>query len=357
VSPLDATTLHDLSDASPAGENLELDPEFGALERAAQGKPETQYGDVINAATPPDWKETEANAVALLERTRDLRVLAHLAVARLHLAGPLAYAQVLAQIRSQIENRWEQVHPHLDPEDDNDPTLRSNALFRLQDPANVLRPLRDLPLASTPQTGPVSWRDIATFRGQVEPEPGREKRTEAFIRAAFGKSDPEKHQLLRDGIDMALEEATAIPSAFEAKAGAGSGPDFTNLVKLLAGMQKELREFEPAAAAESAEQTFEQGEAQDANAQAAKQQAAPMGFASVRSIDSIASRDDALYLLELAANYFRSYEPSSPLPLLIDRARRLAAMDFMDILRDLAPEGVGQAEIVVLGPPPPAAEQ
>ena len=350
MSPLDANTLHDLSDDAPAGENLELDPEFGALERAAQGKPETQYGDVINAATPPDWKEAEACAVALLERTRDLRVLAHLAVARLHVGGPLAYAQVLAQIRNQIENRWEQVHPHLDPEDGNDPTLRSNALFRLQDPANVLRPLRDLPLASTPQTGPVSWRDIATFRGQIEPEPGREKRTEAFIRAAFGKTDREQLQILSDGIGMALEEATAIPAAFEAKAGAGSGPDFTNLAKLLAGLQKELQAFEPAAA-ESAESGPEPGEAQEADAPASKQQA----LASVRSIDGVNSRDDALYLLELAATYFRTYEPSSPLPLLIDRARRLAAMDFMDILRDLAPEGVGQAEIVVVGPPPPAA--
>jgi type VI secretion system protein ImpA len=354
VSPLDATTLHDLSDDAPAGENLELDPEFGALERAAQGKPETQYGDVINAATPPDWKETEACAVALLERTRDLRVLAHLAVARLHLAGPLAYAQVLGQIRSQIENRWDQVHPHLDPEDGNDPTLRSNALFRLQDPANVLRLLRDMPLASSPQTGPVSWRDIATFRGQLELEPGREKRTEAFIRAAFGKTDAEQLQLLGDGIGMALAEATAIPLAFEAKAGAASSPDFTNLVKLLAGIQKELQEFEPAPAAESAEQTGEVGEAAEATPQAPRQAAAPVGFASIRSIDGVTSREDALYLLELAANYFRGYEPSSPLPLLIDRARRLATMDFMDILRDLAPEGVNQAEIVVVGPPPPA---
>lgn len=354
MSPLDATALHDISDDLPAGENLELDPGFGALERAAQGKPETQYGDVINTATPPDWKETEACAVALLERTRDLRVLAHLAVARLHLAGPLAYAQVLAQIRNQIENRWEQVHPHLDPEDGNDPMLRSNALFRLQDPANVLRRLRDLPLANSQQTGPVSWRDIAICRGKLEPEPGREKRTEAFIRAVFAKCDAERLQVLRDGIDLALAEATAIPSAFEAKAGEGSGPDFTDLAKLLASIREELRAFEPAAA-EPAEQPADEGEAQVTGTQGPRQQSAPGRFASIRSIDGVSSRDDALYLLELAANYFRSYEPSSPLPLLIDRARRLAGMEFMDILRDLAPEGVNQAEIVMVGPPPPPA--
>ncbi len=349
MAPLDAADLHDLSDAAPAGENLELDPEFGALERAAQGKPETQYGDVVNSATPPDWKETEALALALLERTRDLRVMTHLAVARLHLAGPQSYAEVLEQIRNQIENRWELVHPRLDPEDGNDPTLRANALFRLQDPVNVLRPLRDQPLATTSLTGPMSWRDIAIFRGQIEPEPGREKRTEAFIRGAFNKTDPERLQALRNGIDAAAQEVAAIPAAFEAKAGKGTAPDFTILAKLLADIQKELRVFEPAVA------TVHAGENTDATGMADRDGAeerspSTPGSLAAHALTAVTERDDALHLLEVASAYFRNHEPSSPVPLLIDRARRLATMDFLEILRDLAPEALGQAQIIA-GPP------
>ena len=37
---------------------------------------------------------------------------------------------------------------------------------------------------------------------------------------------------------------------------------------------------------------------------------------------------------------------SSPLPLLIDRAKRLAPMPFLDILRDLAPDGLAQAQTI-----------
>src|SRR6516164_4044729 len=107
MSPLDAVTLPDLSDEAPAGENLELDPEFDALERAAQGKPETQYGDTITPATPPDWRETESIALALLHRTRDLRVMTHFAVARLHISGVPGFAEVLSLIRWQLENRWQ----------------------------------------------------------------------------------------------------------------------------------------------------------------------------------------------------------------------------------------------------------
>ena len=81
---------------SVAGPNLEFAPGFGALERAAQGKPEQQYGDTIIAAAEPDWKEVEEQALALLDRTRDLRVLAHLAVAHLHFAGFADFTAMLA---------------------------------------------------------------------------------------------------------------------------------------------------------------------------------------------------------------------------------------------------------------------
>ena len=352
------TLLSDVSDAAPAGENLELDPDFGALERASRGKPEQQYGDTIIPAEPADWKQAESLAVALQERTRDLRVMTHLAIARLNLYGIPGFAEVLSQIRLQIENRWDHVHPQLDPEDDNDPTLRANALFRLQDPANVLRPMRDLPLATSPQTGPIRYRDIAIFRGTIDPEGGREKPPESLIRGAFARTNPERLQLLRDSVDLAVVEVGRLPNVFDAHAGSGNAPDFTNLRKVLLDIQKELKVFEvavdaPADAEPDAEPQAGPGGAAGytETASQAGRSAGARGGLSIRSISSVSNRDDALYLLELASSYFRSSEPSSPLPMLIDRARRLSTMDFMDILRDLAPDGVTQAQIVT-GPPP-----
>ncbi len=46
------------------------------------------------------------------------------------------------------------------------------------------------------------------------------------------------------------------------------------------------------------------------------------------------------------AYYFRMNEPSSPMPMLLQRAKRLVTMDFMEILRDLTPGGVPQAEVI-----------
>ncbi len=345
MAPLDMTGLPAVSDDAPAGANLELDPEFGELERAAQGKPETQYGNTVEPAVPPDWKETAAIAESLMERTHDLRVITHLAIARLHLSGLPGFAQAMRLVRQQLEMHWDEVHPQLDPEDDLDPMQRSNAVLRLQDPAKVLRTLRDTPLATTPRTGPVAWRDIAVLNGTLEPEPGRERLTEAAVLAAFAGTDQARLQALREAVDSAVEDAAAIPGIFDSKSGSGSGPDYADLAKLLRDIQKELTRFEHAAAqGASAEEpaATDMGGAGPPRAEAA----APRGVASVQAILTLSKREDALHALELAATYFRTHEPSSPLPLLIDRAKRLAAMDFMDILKDLAPEGLTQAQTI-----------
>lgn len=349
---LDALALPDLPAEEPAGPNLEFDADFGALDRAAQGKPEVQYGNTIEPAVPPEWKEVEALALSLLARTRDLRVMTHLAVARLHLAGLPGFAQVLTGIRTLLETQWEQVHPQLDPDDDLDPVQRANALFQLRDPAKVLRPLRDLPLAGSARTGWVSWRDVAIASGTVEPEAGKEKLTEAAIRGAFAVTDGGRRQATREAAEQAVREATAIPAAFDANAGSGTGPDLQDLTKLLRDVSKELARFEPPpesggeadAAADAASPSG------DGSAPAGQPTAAASGprggFASVKSITAVSRRDDALHLLDLASAYFREHEPSSPLPMLIDRARRLASLGFMEILRDLAPDGLQQAQVV-----------
>jgi type VI secretion system protein ImpA len=52
----------------------------------------------------------------------------------------------------------------------------------------------------------------------------------------------------------------------------------------------------------------------------------------------VKSRADALALLERVGAYFRSAEPSSPIPFLIERARDLAQRDFLSVLKALLPE-------------------
>jgi type VI secretion system protein ImpA len=353
MAPLDLTSneLPDLDADAPAGPNLEFDSEFGALERAAQGKPEQQYGGTVIPAEEPNWKDVVAQATALLDRTHDVRVLVHLAVARLHLFGLPEFLSVVSIIHHQLETRWEHVHPQLDPEDDNDPTLRANALLQLAEPGRVLRVLRDMPLAVSQRDGPISWRMIGIFTGAIESEAEQEKKSESTIRAAFTETGAERLTARRELLAGGVRDLNGIVAAFDSHSGYGTGPDFSVLVKLLQEMGHYIATYMPAADAQAPEDMAE-GEADSGGmADVGAGGDAPVrmraGGFSITSLNAVNTRSDALHLLDLVCRYYEDHEPSSPLPLLIGRARRLAEKGFLEILQDLAPDGLMQAQNVV----------
>jgi type VI secretion system protein ImpA len=45
------------------------------------------------------------------------------------------------------------------------------------------------------------------------------------------------------------------------------------------------------------------------------------------------------------AEYFRQHEPSSPIPMFLERAKRLVAKDFLEVLADIAPEALAVARL------------
>ena len=57
----------------------------------------------------------------------------------------------------------------------------------------------------------------------------------------------------------------------------------------------------------------------------------------------VRSRQDAIRALDAVSTFFRQHEPSSPVPLLLDRAKRLVSKSFLEVLADIAPEALGQA--------------
>lgn len=345
MAPLDLTHwLDEVPGESPTGPNLELDPDFGKLERAAQGKPERQYGNTVVPPEEPDWKDVAEQASALLERSRDLRIFVHLAIARLHSGGLPGFAEVLTLIRQVLEMRWDEVHPRLDPEEDNDPTLRANSLTRLAD-GRVLKFARDLPLAQA-RGSRVSWRDVEAAINTRDQE-GQPSGTlnETTVRGIFTETDKAELAELNAATATIEKEAAAISTVFDDRTGYGNGPaDLEKLGKLAHDIRQYIARNTPAA------QEPEQLSAAPADASAESAptpQPSRADGASARSLTGVSTRADALHLLDLVCRYYERYEPSSPLPLLIDRARRLAEKNFIDILRDLAPEGVGQAQLVV----------
>lgn len=340
-----ALPLPDLSPDEPSGPNLEFDGAFSELERLAQGKPEQQYGSTIVPAEDPEWKEVVAGAWALLDRTYDLRVFAQLAVGRLQREGVHGYAETLGLIRQVLERRWAEVHPQLDAEDDNDPTLRANALLAIAEPVRVMRFLRQMPLARSARAGSVSWRDIAVANGTIEVEDGAAKLTTQIITAAFRETDATALAGLRAALAASAVDAVAIPAAFDDAAGFGTGPDLTELVKLLRDILRTMDGFIVAEVESVDDDVADDAVSVDAGATGPEPRQRASGV-SIASLGPLTNRADALKLLQIVSDYYERNEPSSPLPLLIARALRLADKGFLDVLRDIAPDGVSQAELI-----------
>ena len=61
------------------------------------------------------------------------------------------------------------------------------------------------------------------------------------------------------------------------------------------------------------------------------------------SLGVIRTRQDAIRALDAVAAFFKQTEPSSPIPLFLERAKRLVSKDFLEVLADIAPEAVAQA--------------
>jgi type VI secretion system protein ImpA len=60
----------------------------------------------------------------------------------------------------------------------------------------------------------------------------------------------------------------------------------------------------------------------------------------------IAGRDDVVQTLNLVLDYYTKNEPSSPVPLLVARAKKLVTLSFLEAMKELAPGGLKELQMV-----------
>ena len=236
--------LEEISTESPCGEDLEYDPEFGEMERAAQGKPEQQIGDTLIPAEDADWLAVKSGAISLFDRTKDLRVAVYLTRSLLHTEGLSGLRDGLSLIQGLLENHWESVHPQLDPADNDDPTLRINTLTTLYDPETVLHSIREATLVNSSALGRFSLRDILITSGKLSlPTSSDEKAVEiSTINAAFMDAPLDDLQNTADAIRQSIECVSAIESQLMDKVGSKQTADFSALPNLLKEAQHIMSE-------------------------------------------------------------------------------------------------------------------
>ena len=315
---------------SPCGPDLEYDPEFLALEQAARGKPEQVLGSTVVPGEEPDWEDVARRAKALLGRSKDLRVAVLYTRAltrREHLAGLAAGLFLITQF---LDRYWDAVHPKLDPDDRDASTMRLNVLAALG-ASDVL--VRDLRAAAVVRPGPygrLTVRDLLLAQGKLQPADGDVVPSEAQITGVLrGAAEKDRTQL--DAAHTALDQSLALQRLLDDKVGSDRAVDLKPLNDVLRVVAHACGtatgRSEAAAAGGEGSVPGESG--------------APLVVTG-----EVRSREDAIRLLDKVCAYMERTEPASPAPLLIRRAQRLMTMSFVEIIEDLAPDGLTQVRTV-----------
>lgn len=330
--------LQELTAQEPCGPNLEYDPAFFELEQSAVGKPEVQYGDVITPAVPPEWKQVKKQALELLERSRDLRVAVPLLRALLALHGIAGFADGARLIERLVTERWDSVHPQLDPDDDLDPTLRINSLATLSDTVTVIRELKDTPFIQLPGLGPLSLRLVEQANGEVPVPEDQQALAMSSIEAALSDVAPETLATASAAAAAALDSIVKLEVELVRQVGSSQALNLDALTRQLRRMQDLL-------AANQAGEPAAVGAAEDAGAPAAG--GAPGAPAAAQAISGdINSRADVVRMLDKILAYYRRHEPSSPVPMLLERAKRLTPKSFFEIMEELAPDSMDRLMLI-----------
>ncbi|MDR2674915.1 MAG: type VI secretion system protein TssA [Opitutaceae bacterium] len=334
----------------PAGEDLAASGALFELDRMILGKPETQFSPAEEA----DWSAVRERCEELLGKSRDLRVATALAVALLRTGGLPGFAAGLALVRGMLETCWETLHPKLDPEDGNDPQERVNSLNSLAapigtsgDPCRTLETLRKTPVTRSREAGAWGLDAILAARDGTPLLDGRAPPSTAIIDGAFSDSPPEFLAETAAAIDSALESAQAITEWFTGTLSASTWPAFEPLV---ADLEKLKTAVAAHLGAEGAAE--ESGAADGADGGGASSSPSGGGAPAARRPEGIATREDVVRTIDLIIAYYTRNEPSSPIPLILERVKRLVPMGFMDIIKDMTPDAMERVTLITGAAPP-----
>jgi type VI secretion system protein ImpA len=328
--------LAPISVEDASGPNLEYDVEFANLERTAQGKPEQMMGATVVPAEEPDWKVVAKQAQGLLARTKDLRVAVHLSKALLRTGGMEGFSEAVAVLRGLVDGYWDSVHPRLDPDDDNDPTMRMNALAALVD-GPTLTAVRNAPLVTSRALGKFGLRDVAVASGELPPPADQQAVTMSTIDGAFDSIEVEALTATTTAVKSALDDVTTIETLVTDKVGGSRAVNLGKLTTMLATAHKVLNAAMGRRAGAEAP-AADAGGAPGADGGAAPRRSGMPG--------QINTREDVVRALEQIIGYYERHEPSSPMPIVMKRAKRMVTMSFLEIMKDVAPDAMSQAELL-----------
>jgi type VI secretion system protein ImpA len=292
-------------------------------------------------AVEPEWREVGEQAEAILRRSKDVRAAVLLLRASARTQGVAGFAAGLGLLNGLLDTFWDGIHPKLDADDDDDPTMRLNALAPLTDEAMGLRDLYEAQVGIARGVGAIRVRDIAIAHNTLTAVGGEPAYSMAQVHGGLEAIQAERPE--------AVQAAVAMPALVDRlhkliveRTGRADAVDLDPLRAIARVLHKAAAAASgaPADAAAQAAQAADSGDGASDDAQGAtgSRPAAPRG--------EIQNRQDAVQMLDRVIRYLEQAEPGNPAPLLIERAKKLIGVSFLEIMANLAPNAMDTIETV-----------
>jgi len=315
-----------LDESEPCGKDLEYDNDYLELTKAAEGTPETQFGP----GEPPNWRDVRTKASKLLTRSRDLRIAILWARAAVNLNGFSMFPEGMRLINGLTNQFWENVHPLPDP-DDGDPYARLNALSIIPLAEGFLGDLRQCVFFNIKGVGEVRYRAIELATGQAVAKPDESALTKDQLTQMFAAAVA-ANEALRDLPVEALAAVTQLTTTLNSRFGLGAAPDLKPLSSLIKIVQGLFPQDEQTSAAGTSEDGLEISES-----------SAPKGALN----GQVRSRADAIRAIDMVCEYLERTEPSNPAQLLLRRAGKMINHNFLQLVKEFAPEALNEVARVM----------
>ena len=330
-----AALVAPLSDEAPSGPDLAYDDERGELERVFE-KP-ADY-DASSDTEEIDWRGTIAMVTAQAERTRDLWLPIYLMRAAAQLGQLDMVSEGADLLAALLEERWADVHPQLDEYGFIGRKTPCESLTRLGD---FLNPLGRLTLIAHSRLGSYSGADFIRFQDQ-----GANAENYGMFRALIEATPPEELQAVVDKIDGLRAAIRRSDSVLTDNSDGETSTNFQPTYDAIERIRRAVASMLPVGA-DSAAAEAPTGDAYASPSQSTGTSAPSGGGAGFSG--GISSRDDVIRALDAICKYYASYEPTSPVPFALRRAREWISLDFMAVLEDIAPGSVDEAQRVLKG--------
>ena len=311
-----------LSDEQPSGPDMYGDANRQQIELA--------FDRSISDGAAPDvsasqWQDAIDLILAQCEQTRDLWLPVYLlrgAAQSGQFDLAIDAAQFLAEL---IEVRWADVHPQLEDLGFIGRKTPCESLTRIGD---FLGPLERMPLVSHPRLGSFSGADFERFREQGPKAAGFAESRWAL--AGMGGGGWQEAFAGREAFVGALRGVAVVLTA---NADGDTATNFKPAYDLRGKMRRAIAANPPAAAAAGS------GTPTGAAPASAGMDEGSLG-APVYS-GSITSRDDVARAIDAICAYYARFEPASPVPFVLRRARGWVSLRFLGGVRGTGPPRAG----------------